>query len=291
MLTYQCQLCIYMNIHNQVYMFNEVQNEQTIWNHLLSSSVCSSLLFFSTCLCISCLVAGGMMNKTLQELIQFRQELYEEAWQIHLKLQTIEKTNLSYQELIAEKNRVESNIGHLTTIIMKMMGDKWEPEVCIFWLWFQTSCVMHTANCSTPEKAQKDGQKDKWIVRIYHGLISKSIWQNTSHIWLFTFKKLTWSCDDYTRANQKIHGWTGLVNNRTVQTDQHLSWNIASHLGWNQETNQCTTAEHHQQDAETLPTRKTLGNIPQHNDCPHSQPRITTWNFQRTFAGTHSRQQ
>jgi len=65
-----------------------------------------------------------MMNKTLQELIQFRQELYEEAWQIHLKLQTIEKTNLSYQELIAEKNRVESNIGHLTTIIMKMMGDK-----------------------------------------------------------------------------------------------------------------------------------------------------------------------
>jgi LPS sulfotransferase NodH len=70
------------------------------------------------------LVAGGMMNKTLQELIQFRQELYEEAWQIHLKLQTIEKTNLSYQELIAEKNRVESNIGHLTTIIMKMKGNK-----------------------------------------------------------------------------------------------------------------------------------------------------------------------
>lgn len=61
------------------------------------------------------------MNTTLKELIQFREILYKEAWEIHLQLTTLENNNLRYSELIEEKNRVESNIGHLTTIIMKML--------------------------------------------------------------------------------------------------------------------------------------------------------------------------
>jgi hypothetical protein len=61
------------------------------------------------------------MNTTLKELIQFREILYKEAWEIHLQLTTLEKNNLRYSELIEEKNRVESNIGHLTVIIMKML--------------------------------------------------------------------------------------------------------------------------------------------------------------------------
>lgn len=61
------------------------------------------------------------MKTTLKELIQFREILYKEAWEIHLQLTTLEKNNLRYAELIEEKNRVESNIGHLTVIIMKML--------------------------------------------------------------------------------------------------------------------------------------------------------------------------
>ena len=61
------------------------------------------------------------MNTTLKELIQFREILYKEAWEIHLQLTTLEHTNLRYAELIEDKNRVESNIGHLTKIIMKML--------------------------------------------------------------------------------------------------------------------------------------------------------------------------
>jgi hypothetical protein len=61
------------------------------------------------------------MNTTLKELIQFREILYKEAWEIHLKLTSLEKNNFRYAELMEEKNRVESNIGHLTVIIMKML--------------------------------------------------------------------------------------------------------------------------------------------------------------------------
>ena len=61
------------------------------------------------------------MKTTLKELIQFREILYKEAWEIHLQLTTLEKNNLRYAELIEVKNRVESNIGHLTVIIMKML--------------------------------------------------------------------------------------------------------------------------------------------------------------------------
>lgn len=60
-------------------------------------------------------------EQQIKGLIEFRRLLYRRAWEIHLELLFMERTDDRYPAIFKEKNEVETEIGNLTVKIMNYL--------------------------------------------------------------------------------------------------------------------------------------------------------------------------